>query len=107
MNHDRINQLESFLKDEPNDPFLQYSLALEYLKIEQDAAALTIFENLLHNHEDYLPTYYHCGKLYEKLNRKEEAIACYEKGILLARKQNHSRTLREINEALNNLRFEG
>jgi predicted RNA polymerase sigma factor len=68
--------------------------------MEQDSAALTIFENLLRDHDDYLPTYYHCGKLYEKLNKKEEAIACYEKGILLARKQNHSRTLRELNEAL-------
>jgi tetratricopeptide (TPR) repeat protein len=106
MNHDRIEQLKSFLQEEPNDPFLQYSLALEYLKMEQDEAALTIFENLLHDHEDYLPTYYHCGKLYEKLNKNEEAIACYEKGILLARKQNHIRTLRELNEALNNLRFE-
>ena len=68
--------------------------------MEYDDDALTIFENLLHDHEDYLPTYYHCGKLYEKLNKKEEAIACYEKGILLSKKQNHSRTLREINEAL-------
>ena len=106
MNQDRIEQLKSFLQEEPNDPFLSYSLALEYLKMEQDEAALAIFENLLHDHEDYLPTYYHCGKLYERLNKKEEAIACYEKGILLARKLNHSRTLREINEALNNLRFE-
>ena len=106
MNTDRINQLKSFLKEEPNDPFLQYSLALEYLKMEQDEAALHIFENLLKDHEDYLPTYYHCGKLYERLNKKEEAVACYEKGILLARKQNHSRTLREINEALNSLRFD-
>ena len=104
--NDRINQLKTFLEEEPNDPFLQYSLALEYLKMEQDDTALTIFENLLKDHEDYLPTYYHCGKLYEKLNKKEEAIACYEKGILLARKQNHSRTLREINESLNNLREE-
>ena len=106
MNHDRIEQLKTFLKEEPNDPFLQYSLALEYLKIEQNEAALTIFEDLLLNHADYLATYYHCGKLQEKLNKKEKAIACYEKGILLARKQNHSRTLREINEALNSLRFE-
>ncbi len=106
MQNDHIEQLKTFLQEEPNDPFLQYSLALEYIKMEQDDAVLTIFENLLHDHEDYLPTYYHCGKLYEKLNKKEEAIACYEKGILLARKQNHSRTLREINEALNNLRDE-
>ncbi|MEI6816170.1 MAG: tetratricopeptide repeat protein [Bacteroidota bacterium] len=107
MTNNRLEQLKTFLQEEPNDPFLQYSMALEYLKLDEDQEALKVFENLMKEQPDYLPTYYHLGKLYEKLLNTEEAIRTYEIGILLARKQNNSRTLRELNEALNNLRFEG
>ncbi len=104
MTNNRLEQLKTFLQEEPNDPFLHYSIALEYLKLDEDQKALKIFENLMNKQPEYLPTYYHLGKLYEKLLNTEEAIKTYEKGILLARKQQNKRTFRELNEALNNLR---
>ena len=103
MNHNRINQIMEFLITEPEDPFLQYSMALEYLKIDMDKDARKIFENLLKSNKDYLPTYYQLGKLYEKLNLSPRAIITYQEGLIVAERQKNLRAIRELKESLNNL----
>ena len=35
-NNERIEQIKTFLKDTPNDPFLSYALATEYVSLGQD-----------------------------------------------------------------------
>ena|ERR1035437_4846589 len=103
MNQNRVEELKLFLAEEPNDPFLRYTLALEYLKLERDEEALEILEKLLKENPDYLPTYYIIGNHYQKINKIEEAIKAYEKGIIIAQKQKNLRTMRELREALLNL----
>ena len=36
---DRIEQLKAFLVENPDDSFVQHALALEYIKLGDDAAA--------------------------------------------------------------------
>lgn len=91
------------LKAEPNDPFLQYALALEYEKAEQIHKAVTTLEELKTGHPEYLPTYYKLGKLYELLLNNIAALAVYKQGVLLARKTSEVKTLGELNEAIQNL----
>jgi Tfp pilus assembly protein PilF len=105
MNQNRVEQLKIFLADEPHDPFLRYTLALEYLKLERDAEALEILEKLLVENPDYLPTYYIIGNLYQKLQSNVEAIVTYEKGMVIAQEQKNDRTYRELKDALDNLMF--
>jgi len=105
MNQNRVEQLKIFLADEPNDPFLRYSLALEYLKLEKDKEALEILEKLMSESPDYLPTYYIIGNHYQKINQPDKAIDAYEKGIIIAQIQKNMRTLRELKDALGNLMF--
>lgn len=105
MNQNRIEELKLFLAEEPNDPFLRYTLALEYLKLERDDEALEILEKLLKETPDYLPTYYIIGNLYQKLQCNVEAIVTYEKGIVIAQEQKNMRTMRELKDALDNLMF--
>ncbi|AFM02942.1 hypothetical protein Fleli_0466 [Bernardetia litoralis DSM 6794] len=76
----RINQLLQFLEKEPNDTFLLYAIATEYLKTDTQKG-LEYFENLLQNHADYLPTYYHAAELYANLEEYEKANQTYLKGI--------------------------
>lgn len=92
MQVSRLEKLLEFYKNEPNDPFLKYALATEYLRMNDRDKALEYYENLVNNHPDYVGTYYHLGKLYETLNRKPEAIVTYEKGMAAAQQQldNHS-----------------
>jgi tetratricopeptide (TPR) repeat protein len=99
MEPSRLEKLLEFLKNEPNDEFLQYALATEYLRLDDKETALNYYEGLVINHPDYVGTYYHLGKLYESLNRKEDAVATYQKGMGAARAAKNNHALSELNSA--------
>ncbi|MDR6735085.1 tetratricopeptide repeat protein [Sphingobacterium sp. 2149] len=96
----RLDQLNEFLKESPEDPFLKYAIAAEYLKQGNEQEALSRFEDLVQSNPDYVGTYYHLGKLYEKLSREESAIATYRSGIEIARKSRNFHALGELQGAL-------
>ncbi len=92
MQNTRLEKLLEFFKNEPEDEFLKYALATEYLRLNDTDKALFYYEDLVNNHPRYVGTYYHLGKLYEGLNRTEDAIVVYEKGMLVAKdaRDNHA-----------------
>ncbi|MDB5002985.1 MAG: tetratricopeptide repeat protein [Mucilaginibacter sp.] len=92
MEISRLDKLLEFIKSEPNDEFLKYALATEYLRLNQVDKSLEYYEDLVNNHPQYSGTYYHLGKLYEALDRKDDAIKIYEKGmeITKAKRDNHA-----------------
>lgn len=96
---DRLQLLQDMLKKEPSDCFLNYAVAIEYIKTDK-SKAIAIFEDLLSRQPDYLPVYYQLGKLYEEKQDFEKAKELYHKGIQLAHKQNNLKTHGELNEAL-------
>lgn len=88
----RLNQLLEFLKKEPNNAFLLYAIATEYLKTDTQKA-LEYYENLLQNHSNYIATYYHAAELYSNLEKYEKANQVYLKGIEICQK-----LIKEANE---------
>ncbi|MEY3679244.1 MAG: hypothetical protein RI924_1385 [Bacteroidota bacterium] len=96
MSSIRLEKLLDFLRNEPNDPFLKYALATEYLMLNDHIKALIYFEDLVQNHPDYVGTYYHLGKLYETLQRKEDAILTYQSGMEFAKKANDRHAFSEL-----------
>lgn len=96
----RLDQLNEFLKESPEDPFLKYAIAAEYLKQNEEQEALERFEQLIDKHPDYVGTYYHLGKLYEKLDKLELAVITYKSGIDIARKSRNFHALGELQGAL-------
>jgi tetratricopeptide (TPR) repeat protein len=88
----RLEKLLAFFENEPNDEFLKYALATEYLRLNETDKSLMYYEDLVNKHPRYVGTYYHLGKLYEALNRKDEAISTYEKGMAIAKevRDNHA-----------------
>lgn len=88
----RIEKLQEFLIHTPNDSFLQHALALENIKIGNDAKAKELFINILLHDEKYIGTYYHLAKLLERNGENDKAIFYYEKGMQIAKelKDNHS-----------------
>ncbi len=102
MNTTRVQQLLGFIEEEPNDPFNVYALALEYLN-DAPSESLRYFGELLANHPDYLPTYYHAAQLCADLGDDARAIMLYERGIVLAQRQGNAKTERELHSALANL----
>ena len=95
---DRIQQLREFVNEDPKDPFNRYALALEYQKVDLQKA-VEIFELLLRDHPDYLPTYYQLGKLYLELTENEKAMQVFDSGIEKAQKQNDVKALKELKAA--------
>ncbi|HEU4634172.1 MAG TPA: hypothetical protein VFS22_09320, partial [Flavisolibacter sp.] len=74
---DRIEKLRQLLSANPDDSFVQHALALEYVKLGDDMEAKKVFEQLLSENENYVGSYYHLGKLLERMNAKEDAILWY------------------------------
>lgn len=82
---DRIEKLKSFLQQSPADCFLNHALALEYVKAGDDISAKKHFEINLANDAAYVATYYHLGKLLERVGERENAIKIYEQGMIQAK----------------------
>lgn len=102
MNTARIQQLLAFMQEEPTDPFTVYALALEYLT-DNPGQSLRYFDQLLANHPNYLPTYYHAAQLCADFGDETRATTLYEQGIELARQQDNAKIERELRSARQNL----
>lgn len=99
----RLEKLKEFLKENPKDPFLKYALATEWMGQGNLKEAATWYEDLETNHPEYLPTYYHLGKLRHLKGDEEKAIATLRAGVLLAKKEGNTHALAELQSALTNL----
>lgn len=105
MAETRLELLIKFYQEDPNDAFNVYGLALEYYKTDVRKSE-EFFNKLLTDFPDYLPTYYHAGKLKEELKENEVALTIYAKGMDLAKKLNDQKTLQELKSAYDELMFE-
>jgi tetratricopeptide (TPR) repeat protein len=106
MSINRLEKLLEFAAAEPQDPFLKYALATEYLRLGNQENALSFYKDLTDNQPDYVGTYYHLGKLYEIRNQKNEALITYERGIAIAKKVKDQHALNELMGVYNTLRDE-
>jgi Tfp pilus assembly protein PilF len=100
---DRIAKLKEFLAVNPDDSFVQHALALEYVKIGDDEEARKLFEHILNKDENYVGSYYHLAKLFERNDEKENAIAWYEKGMLKAKEAGDGHAYNELLAAYEDL----
>jgi tetratricopeptide (TPR) repeat protein len=101
MQTTRLTKLLEFLASEPNDPFVLYALATEYNTSNQEEKAFYYYHLLVEEHPDYVGTYYHLGKLYEKTQESQKAIEIYKKGMLAARRKNDGHAFSELQGAYN------
>ena len=102
---DRITKLKEFLQANPGDNFLKHALALEYIKIGDDATARSVFEEILTLDPGYVGSYYHLAKLLERAGETDMAIQWYEKGMEAAKKAGDKHALGELRSAYEELTF--
>ena len=95
----RIDQIQDLLKENPADSFLQHALALEYVKIGDDNTAKNVFEKLLSANPDYVGSYYHLAKLFERTGMEDEAIKVYEQGMDVAKQLGDQHAYSELKSA--------
>lgn len=101
MQSTRLAKLLEFLESDPNDPFVLYALATEYNASMDTEKALEYYLRLTTDHPDYVGTYYHLGKLYEKIQQSEKALEVYQKGMAAARNKRDMHAFSELQGAYN------
>jgi tetratricopeptide (TPR) repeat protein len=101
----RLQQLLSFLEEEPNEPFNIYAVAMEYLKTDIQKAE-KFLSLLLHEHADYIPTYYQLGKVKLELGNIVAAKRIFSLGIKKAEIAGDAKTLKELRNALLEIEFD-
>lgn len=85
MNEERLKKLKEWEAQKPDDAFFKYAIAQEYISTGDDEEAKKYLDLLAGSFPDYLPTYYQLGKLHERLQEVDKAIAAYHKGKEVAR----------------------
>jgi tetratricopeptide (TPR) repeat protein len=103
MPTDRLETLQKFVELSPNDCFARYGVAQEYVKRGEHEKAVEQFAKIFEIDSSYQAAYYHAGKTYEKLSRKDDAAAAYRKGIEVASRSGDEHALSELQAALDEL----
>jgi len=100
---DRKTQIEAMLTEDPNDPFLNYGLAMEYVSSGDDDGAVRRFQHLFEVAPDYVPGYLQAGQAFNRLNRLNEARSILQRGLDVARKKGDTHAFEEMSVLLSTL----
>ena len=100
MSSQRIERLLEYLEQDGHDSFVLFALAMEYDKAGDCQRALQYFDRLIQRDPDYAWAYYHKGQLLGRLERLQQARACFEAGIPVAEKISEFHTRDKLREAL-------
>lgn len=96
--------LEQFVAQKPTDAFARYGLALECVKLGDEAAAAGHFHKLLETNPGYSAGYFQFGQLLWRLGRLDEARKLLSDGIVVAQKAGDMHARDEMQAALTLLR---
>jgi Flp pilus assembly protein TadD len=99
----RKEQIEAMLRETPDDPFLHYGLAMEFVSAGNDAAAIERFRTLLAIDADYVPAYLQAGQALVRTGRQEEARNTLMEGIKAAKRKGDDHALGEMQGFLDGL----
>ena len=94
--------LEETLRQDPENAFARYGLALDLAKHEP-AAAWPHFDHLLTHHPEYTATYYQAGTYLIKQGRIDEARKVLAAGIEATGRQGKQHARAELQAALDDL----
>jgi Tfp pilus assembly protein PilF len=103
---DRISKLLEYMKTSGKDSFLQHALALEYIKVGNDEEAKKLFNEILKREPTYIGSYYHLGKLLERMGDPKKAMRVYERGMEVATAANDHHSYTELRAAFEDVEDE-
>lgn len=95
MNDTRIELLREYVKQEPDDPFNWYALAMEEQKHNAQRAE-EIYLHLLNAFPEYVPTYYQGGLFYLESGKLDKALEILRTGLIKCESQKNTKTRNEI-----------
>ncbi|MGB7324424.1 MAG: hypothetical protein WBD31_06100 [Rubripirellula sp.] len=96
----RREKIEAMLADDPTDPFLRYSLAMELRSEGANAKSLAIFDELMKNEPPMIQAFFMSAQLLVDIDEIEQARTNLRDGIDQAREQGDSHAAAEMSELL-------
>jgi tetratricopeptide (TPR) repeat protein len=99
----RLQQLLQLKASSPQGAFIDFALAKEYEKLGDQQQARRYYEALVAEYPEEIGTYYHLGKLYERIQQPELAFATYKLGMQVAQKIGDKHSYSELAGAKLNL----
>lgn len=103
---DRISKLLEYMETSGVDSFLQHALALEYVKVGNEEAARKLFNEILKREPTYIGSYYHLGKLLERVGDPHKAMRVYVRGMEVATAANDHHAYTELRVAFEDVEDE-
>ena len=92
----RLPQIRALLAESPDDAFLLYALATEWVQAGELERAAEAFADLRARHPGYVGLYYHYGATLLQLGRATEADAVFAEGIAQAAAAHDQHALAEL-----------
>ncbi|GIW79668.1 MAG: hypothetical protein KatS3mg105_1475 [Gemmatales bacterium] len=99
----RKQKLMEMLAEDPNDAFLRYGLAMEFVSEGNDEEAVRQLQDLVQTCPDYVPGYQQAGQAFLRLGRLREAREMFTRGIEVARAQGERHAMEEMQGFLDSL----
>jgi Tfp pilus assembly protein PilF len=99
----RKQQIEEMLAEDPDDPFLRYGLAMEYVGAGEDAAAARCLQDLIAVAPNYVPAYLQLGQALVRQSRTDEARQAWTRGVQIAHQAGDQHARDEMQGFLDNM----
>jgi tetratricopeptide (TPR) repeat protein len=95
--NERLERLQLLARANPQDPFMQYALGLEWEKLGHYQQAEQIWNNLLHQYPAYLPAHQRLARLYVLQHRLDEAFTSAQNALCFAQQtgDDHAKEIAE------------
>ena len=103
MTKSRLETLEEFVRQRPQDAFAHYGLALEYANAGRGDDALATFQKLLGLNPNYTAAYHQAALLLTRLGRTDDARAMFQRGIEVAGRNGELHSKTEMEQSLHDL----
>lgn len=99
----RRQKLEAMLQADPDDPFLQYALAMQCASEGDAQAGAMRLESLLDRDPDYVPAYLQWALLLEKSAEVDRSRQVLQRGIVVADRKGDAHAAGEMRGFLEQL----
>ncbi|MBT4863633.1 MAG: tetratricopeptide repeat protein [Planctomycetaceae bacterium] len=99
----RREQLEELLQSDPDDVFLQYALALEFVSAGDADEGLSRLAKVNDQHPEYVAAYFQRGQVLAEQGRTDEARDALTRGMKVAQQVGDAHAEREMSEFLETL----
>jgi predicted Zn-dependent protease len=96
----RLDQIQQMLQKEPGDVFLNFALAMEYVKLARPEEAVTQFKHVVTLDPNYTAAYFQQGNVLINLGRLDDAGTALREGIAIAQRIGDQHAAGEMSEVL-------